>query len=167
MIRASDLVSREVHHCISHLVFTVAGGSGGNVESTTELADLAEQAFELCSPLDDFEEAAAQEGWAIDGNLFVNHQLQTTAEASPLDASGWQELCEEFDIEPYQREIFEHWIISDWLADQLEAKGEKVDKDFAGLTVWARTTTGQTIYCDWVIEQIATEVNSFSLMGVE
>jgi hypothetical protein len=113
MITANDLTKREVYHCVSHLIFTVAGGSGGNVESTTELADLAEQAFELCSPLDDFEEAAAQEGWVIDGHLFVNHRLRTTAEASPLDASGWEELCREFDIEPHAREVFEHWIVSD------------------------------------------------------
>jgi len=157
MITASDLVKREVHYCVSHLVFIVAGGYG-NVESTTELSDLAEQAFELCSPIDDWEEAATQEGWTVDANLFVNHRLETTAEASPLDACGWQELCQEFDIEPYQRDVFEHWIVSDWLADKLASKGEKVDRDFAGLTVWARTTTGQSIACHWVLEQITKEL---------
>lgn len=54
--------------------------------------------------------------------------------------------------------MFEHWIVSDWLADKLAAQGEKVDKDFAGLTIWARTTTGQAVYCDGVIERIAAEV---------
>jgi hypothetical protein len=45
-------------------------------------------------------------------------------------------------------------------ADKLEAAGEKVDKDFAGLCIWARTTTGQTIYCDGVIERIYAETHT-------
>jgi hypothetical protein len=72
----------------------------------------------------------------------------------------WGDLCKSEGIDPYQREVFEHWLVSDWLADKLEAHGEKVDRDFAGMTVWARTTTGQAIYADYVIEQIATELNA-------
>jgi hypothetical protein len=152
MITASDLVKREVHYCVSHLVYIVAGGYG-NVESTTELSDLAEQAFELCSPIDDWEEAATQEGWRKGKNgFYFAHDF------SDHDATSWQELCEAEDIEPYQRDVFEHWLVSDWLADKLAAKGEKVDKDFAGLTVWARTTTGQGIAWDWAIEQITQEL---------
>ncbi|MGO4441372.1 hypothetical protein [Rhizobium sp. RAF56] len=171
MISASDLVKREVHHCVSHLVFVVAGGSGGNVESTTELADLAEQAFELCSPIDDFEEAASQEGYrqGAAGSWFNGNRYPdwTAANDEGDTFDNARDVCEHYDIEPYQRDVFEHWIVSDWLADKLEAKGEKIDKDFAGLTVWARTCTGQAIACDWVVEQIATEINSFKLMGVE
>ena len=54
-------------------------------------------------------------------------------------------------------EVFEHWAVSTWLAEKLEAKGEKVDRDFAGLNVWARTTTGQAIALDSVIEAIVSE----------
>lgn len=72
----------------------------------------------------------------------------------------WEDLCQEFDIEPYDREVYEHWIVSDWFARRLAEKGEKVDTDFAGLTVWARTCTGQSISLDGVVQDIAVEANS-------
>ena len=160
-----DIVWTEVHYCISSLVSTLAEGAGamryGNSLDSTAAGNLMEQASDLLAPIDDWEEAAIQEGWQVDRGLFVNHGLETSAaDASPGDACGWEDLCSEFDIEPYQREMFEHWIVSDWLADHLEALGEKVDKDFAGLTVWARTTTGQCIAMDSVIEAIVAKLNA-------
>jgi hypothetical protein len=162
-ITAEDLVRREVHYCVSFLVSTLAQGQGTiilNRLADNPLGDVVDQAVELCYGLDDYEEAAIQEGWTVENDMFVNHREETTAErASPLDACGWEDLCREYDIEPYQREVFEHWIVSDWLADRLAEKGEKVDKDFAGMTVWARTTTGQGIASDSVIEAIAADLN--------
>lgn len=140
-ITAENLVQREVHYCVSALIANTAALYGEKTP-TLELADMAEQAFELCTPLEDWETPATDNGWHGD------------------DEDSARQFCEDNDIEPYQREIFEHWIVSDWLADKLAAKGEKVDKDFAGLTVWARTTTGQGIANDWVIEQIAADVNA-------
>ncbi|WP_158614468.1 MULTISPECIES: hypothetical protein [Mesorhizobium] len=40
----------------------------------------------------------------------------------PHKADAYRRLCENNDIEPYDREVFEHWIVSDWLAEKLEAK---------------------------------------------
>lgn len=158
---AEDIVRVEVHYCVSALVSTLA--SGWHVDHVNEdMNALHEQAQELCYPLEDWEEAAREAGWKNVGKdvgemLFSRGTSVTGSDI--VTASSWQELCEENDIEPYQREVFEHWIVSDWLADRLAEKGEKVDKDFAGLTVWARTTTGQGIASDWVIEQIAADLN--------
>ena len=61
------------------------------------------------------------------------------------------------DLEDYQDDLIEaleHWIVSDWFADKLIAKGEMVTKDFLGLNIWGRTTSGQAIFLDGVIEQI-------------
>ena len=66
----------------------------------------------------------------------------------------WGELCDEQDIEPYEREIFEHWAVSQSLHDDLAALGERVDNDFAGMCVWGRTTTGQAISMDSIIRQV-------------
>jgi hypothetical protein len=152
-ITAENLVSREVHYCVSTLVSELAKGFGGTNE---ELGDIAEAAFELACPIDDWEEAAIQEGWKAMGGIAVHKEVG----AYDLSAAcAWQDLCEEYNIEPYQREVFEHWIVSDWLADKLAEKGEKVDKDFAGLTVWARTTTDQGIASDSVIEAIVADIN--------
>jgi hypothetical protein len=153
-VTAENIVSREVHYCVSALVSELAKGYGGTNE---ELGDIAEAAFNLACPIDDYEEAAIQEGWKRMGDIAV-HKTHGAYDLSA--ASDWRDLCEEHDIEPYQREVFEHWIVSDWLADKLAEKGEKVDKDFAGLTVWARTTTGQGIASDSVIEAIVADLNA-------
>ena len=51
-------------------------------------------------------------------------------------------------------EVFEHWIISDWLAKRLEQLGEIVCYDFMGLTIWGRQCSGQSIMLDNVITEV-------------
>lgn len=184
-----QLVEREVYYCVSFLISTLAGSYGSienserlhsrGREAQAALSELTEQAMDLCSPIDDWEEAASQEGWTMDyakaETIAQDHGYTTQGLGPDLkinpaygnDDNGmseafdgtWQELCEWAGIEPYQREVFEHWIVSDWLADKLEAKGEKVAKDIGGMTIWARTTTGQGIASDYVIERIAADLS--------
>lgn len=52
------------------------------------------------------------------------------------------------------KEALEHWLVSNWLADRLMDKGEMVVKDFYGLTIWGRSTSGQAIFLDCVIQEI-------------
>jgi hypothetical protein len=76
---------------------------------------------------------------------------------SPEDAEEKvEELGENFHWEEEEDHIeaLEHWIVSDWLGRQLEKRGEMV-MEFHGLTIWGRTTSGQQIICDGVIEDIA------------
>lgn len=162
-ITAQDLVRREVHYCVSSLVHTLAQSYAYAMDNDGDLPSLIEQAAELAAPVPDYEEAAREAGWTPHvhdhaGDCFINAEFEAD-ENNPWFARDWEDLCNDLDIEPYYREVFEHWIVSDWLADKLSEKGEKVDKDFAGMTVWARTTTGQAIYGDWVIEQIAADLN--------
>lgn len=56
-------------------------------------------------------------------------------------------------------EVFEHWAVSTWLASKLEEQGERV-VEISNLKVWCRTTTGQQISADSVIETICKEVNT-------
>ena len=62
-----------------------------------------------------------------------------------------------WDIEDYRSEVFEHWLVSNWLSKELDANGE-VTVECYGLTIWCRTTTGQAIHCDSVMEQIYQEL---------
>lgn len=73
-------------------------------------------------------------------------------------ASSMEELCEEEGIYVDYPDVFEHWIVSDWLANRLEKHGEKVLRDFFGMTVWCRCTTGQAILLDSVISEICFEL---------
>jgi hypothetical protein len=158
-IRPSDdqsavqaFVNREVHYCVSALVSTLAGSDYSH--GADDLGTLMDQAQELAFPIADFEEAAIQAGFSRTASGEWHSASKDATYSSAEDA------CEDWDLEPIDSEVFEHWIVSDWLADKLAEKGEKVDKDFAGLTVWARTTTGQGIASDAVIERIYDEMHS-------
>jgi hypothetical protein len=70
----------------------------------------------------------------------------------------WAEFCRDNDIDTdeFRREIHEHWMVTDWLGRQLEAKGEMIGR-LCNLTIWGRCTTGQRLCMDAVIQQIAAE----------
>lgn len=86
--------------------------------------------------------------------------IATRPQTTPVKISTKpRKTCATTPRQTQSNEVFEHWIVSDWLAEKLAAKGEKVDTDFAGLTVWARTTTGQGIASDSVIQDIVADLN--------
>lgn len=68
----------------------------------------------------------------------------------------WREAARECAQEN-PNEVYEHWIVSDWLAGKLKERGETTGELF-GLTIWGRTTTGQAIALDAVIAGIAAEM---------
>ena len=82
-----------------------------------------------------------------DAPNFINEQIIELWQGPPVE-----------DEEDEYEEVFEHWIVSDWLADKLIAKGETVVKDFHGLTIWGRCCTGQAILLDGVIREIYLEL---------
>ena len=176
--RARAIVESDVRACASYLVHTLASQYGlvTHIDASgrsTDLSDLIEQAFELTAPVLDYESAAIDAGWK---QSRVEYRYGKPVSTGPRwwyrgrkpvlgdidmripQADTAQEACEMDGIEPYEREVFEHWIVSRWLGEKLAAKGEKVDFDFAGLVIWARTTTGQAIYMDHVIQQIAKDL---------
>ena len=60
-------------------------------------------------------------------------------------------LAEESDIDIVQQEVYEWWIISDWLANKLKANGEVI---ILHENIWGRTCTGQVISLDEAISDI-------------
>jgi hypothetical protein len=64
-----------------------------------------------------------------------------------------EEMTGQVDEETEEPEIFEFWIVSDWLFERLKEKGEPV-ANINGVMVWGRTCTGQAIFLDGVIERI-------------
>ena len=63
------------------------------------------------------------------------------------------EVQVQFNDDDYPNEALEHWLVSEWLGKRLLEEGEMVI-EFLGLTIWGRTTSGQAIYIDSVIEDI-------------
>lgn len=72
----------------------------------------------------------------------------------------FEDFARDHDIDPERDEVYEHWIVSGWLANRLEEKGEVVGRDICGLTIWGRCTTGQAISMDWVIGEIYRELTA-------
>ena len=85
----------------------------------------------------------------------VYHNVSYLVQELSKDEKYMDELSEvqvRYDDE-YAEEALEHWLVSDWLANRLREQGEMVI-DFMDLTIWGRTTSGQAIYIDSVIEDI-------------
>lgn len=72
----------------------------------------------------------------------------------------FQDFCQSSSrsIEPHEDAVYEHWVVSDWLADKLKEKGECICLHWQGLTIWGRCTTGQRISMDSVVCEIAEEL---------
>jgi hypothetical protein len=67
---------------------------------------------------------------------------------------GIAEFAEEVGVEGYEIEVYEHWSVTNRLASQLKASGELVG-EFEGMNVWGRQATGQAIFLDYVIQEMA------------
>ncbi len=89
---------------------------------------------------------------AIDYEDIVN--LNRTDEE--LRENGYEteeEIEEARDNRDDEKDIFEWWLVSDYLLRRLEKKDEPILKTVYG-SWWGRTCTGQAIKMDYVIEQI-------------
>ena len=51
------------------------------------------------------------------------------------------------------KEIYEWWVVSDWLERKLKERGEPILTNDYG-SWWGRCSTGQAIFLDYVIEEI-------------
>jgi len=85
----------------------------------------------------------------IEGLEFIIEQDIESLESEIADLESDQE---------YPTEALEHWIVSDWFADKLEQHGQMVI-EFCNLNIWGRTTSGQAIIMDYVMQEIASEVH--------
>lgn len=170
---SEHLARNEVYYCVSHLVQTMAQNLHEatifNIDSDKITAicvrdDWETPAREYIDGLDasDLKETAEYLGvdgaddWDADADdtEAMESAIITHCEEDP---DQWRELCDFNRLEPYTVEAYEHWIVSDWLARQLEEHGEMVSRDFLGLTIWGRCTTGQSMSMDHIMLTIARD----------
>ena len=89
--------------------------------------------------------------------LDIDHVVNLFYTDSELIEMGYSDVEDARDDGAEIKEIFEWWVVSDWLAKRLEAHGEPLLINNYG-TWWGRTCTGQAILLDFVIEQIYDEL---------
>ena len=162
-ISIQDLVQREVIYCVSSLVHTLTQENKLDEE-------LAISLWEGSISFDDAEYAINQDGsyiaqkdglWGLYDNdepdsPIIDYEYETKEELINyyFDDMNW-------DINDYRSEVFEHWIVTSWLGKKLQEHDETVVEDVLGISyIWGRTTTGQAIHCDCVIQQIYNELIS-------
>lgn len=68
-----------------------------------------------------------------------------------------KDLHEFIELETEPQEIYEWWIVTDYLYEKLKEHGEPVI-EWQNLYIWGRTTTGQAILLDSVITKICSEM---------
>ena len=154
-IGIQEFVQRETIYCVSSLVHTL----------TQENKLDGELAFSLWQGKVDYEAAEYEinqaggslleedDYWGVYGDnvcywlIDPNHNSKDEAITDYFDG----------DLDSYRSEVFEHWLVSSWLGQKLIEQEETV-VEFYGLTVWGRTTTGQAIYCDDVIQEIYNDL---------
>jgi len=74
------------------------------------------------------------------------------------EIDGDTELCKTCFKETWEdQEIYEWWVVSDWLREKLRDKGQAILENDYGAW-WGRRTTGQAIKMDGVIREIAKEL---------
>jgi hypothetical protein len=155
-----ELVQREVIYCVSGLVCEISK------RKLDEWFHLLEQ--------DDWETPAREAITDLPREKLLEFLGKNDCDASAdsttttlsntclrhLESAGsWQDFCHDNDLEPQRHEIYEHWIVSDWLARRLEERGEVIERDFYGLTLWGRACTGQAILLDGVMCAIYDELH--------
>ncbi len=60
-----------------------------------------------------------------------------------------------------EAEIYEHWVVTPYLGGKLAAHGEAIVHDFLGFpAIWGRTTSGQAIAMDSIIETVCRDINN-------
>lgn len=153
--------TRETYYCISYLISEMVGQE-----------QYMDELMEVCVSYD-YEEPGRYFIYSMSRESCVEYlenlciqcedseSVSDLREAVESNASeDWQDFCESENLEEHIIEALEHWLVSDWFADKLESQGEMILRDFQGLTIWGRTTSGQSIHMDSVICNIYNELNA-------
>lgn len=115
------------------------------IADTDDLIDILEEDLDIVLDRDDDDDVLASDAE-------LREMIQDSA--SSLD---YEEQCRKRDIDIEYREVYEHWVVSPYLKNQLKHHGETVGELF-GLDIWGRCTTGQAILLDGVIVEIAADM---------
>ncbi len=140
----NSVIKNEVIYCVSSLVYELSQKEGNNIyEEFPELFQGPPSYGEYTCP-------DCPHTWEGEPEEKTCPECKAEIDSEESD---------QFEPTEYS-EVFEHWIVSEWLANRLEEKGETIQRDFYGLTIWGRCTTGQAICLDYVIKQIWKELQN-------
>lgn len=140
------LVEREVLHRVSSLVDHFVQHPDALDESGYDHEDILDLTVRRTDPSD--WDVAECRDWLKDRGEMP--------EIDEDDEDEWRDAVRDADQDE-PTEVYEHWAVTKWFADKLREHGETVG-DLFDFHVWGRTTTGQAIYMDGIIRDIAEEM---------
>ena len=70
------------------------------------------------------------------------------------EKEAWIACAKENHIYPEYQQVYDHFVVTKWLYDQLVTENEQTS-NYKGCFIWGRTCSGQTCYMDRVIKKIA------------
>ena len=89
----------------------------------------------------------------ITDRLILDNQNLVVEELMRHDESIWESL-QNLDE---NSEVLEWWLVTPYMAELLKEKGEVILSDY-GCYWWGRQTSGQALYMDGVIQEIAEQM---------
>lgn len=150
-----DFVSREVYYCVSSLIYDLS-------QDEKYQDDLMDLQVKYRTDTDQLKSDIVQDYKEELDDWFKEHEECEEKNIEELDEDTLKELAGDLglNVDDYEEtvEVYEHWLVSEWLAKKLEEKGE-ITGEFKGLTIWGRTCTGQAILLDWVISSICEDLD--------
>lgn len=138
-------IEREIYRCFSYAMDTLLKNSDGNKELPQ---------FEDIDNLYAYSCPDCGEQFDPDKNCIAEDNLKDSIFVCP-NCKKEYESQDDLNYDP--QEIFEWWLVSDFLFQKLQAKGEPVI-EWADLKIWGRCTTGQAILLDGVISKICRDM---------
>jgi len=159
---AEQLVRREVGHVLSSLTEECFNKEIFSYDDVVNFYSYPEYIEDYAKFYGGTEESRNKEVERLE-EVFGKFESEENIEASEAVRAEIEKL-EQLESEP--QEIFEWWIVTDWLAEKLEERGEAILKaDDYWLTLWGRGTSGQSISMDAVIRDITREIHKAECGG--
>ena len=94
--------------------------------------------------------------WEDISNLYMTDEEIIKWHLDDIEIEGKEITAEDLDKFRYDnpKEIYEWYLVSDWFFDRLKEINEPIlDNDYG--EYWGRCCTGQAIYLDYVIQELA------------
>lgn len=120
------------------------------VEDTEEGEDSVTTYYTYAGTSESFEDEDEAKESAIES------VMPAIREAVWKNVTDYESVCTNHGLDYEYTDVYEHWVVSDWLSRRLAEKGEVIG-EVCGLTIWGRCTTGQSISIDAVVSGIAVE----------
>lgn len=146
-----DFVAREVKACFSYEMEAILKASI-NMEQIGSNKDLPD--YEDIENLYGYKCPSCGECFNPDNNVVALDDRKTSVFFCP---SCNKEFESQDDLEQEPQEVFEWWIVTEYLYNKLKEKGEPV-LEWGNNYYWGRTCSGQAILLDGVISEICSDM---------